>query len=811
MASIHHEGYIRWLAKVAHEDIETVGPKNATLGDMIRNLKPHGIPFPRGFATTAQAYRDFIHNNNLETEVRSLVEGYQTERISVEEVSRSIRRLFKSARLPAKAAQEIEEAYERLSESPGDENHTVAVRSSATAEDLPEASFAGMLESFVNVRGKEALLEACVRCYASLFSERAIIYREEMGFDHLQVALSVSVQRMVRSDKGSAGVMFSVDKRSGFPDIVLISAAWGLGENVVQGVVIPDIYKVFKPLLGKEGRIPIVEKLLGDKGMKCVFAPGKDGGTRNVKTPSEERERFVLKDEEMIQLARWACLIETRYGKPMDIEWAKDGMDGRLYIVQARPVTGIDFMETHSLVTTRLNVKQEPLLSGVGVGDGVVSGVVSRIESHKKIRQLRESSILVSESANTQWVTAIRSKHVKGIVNDFGGRNSHSAIISRELGIPAIVGTLKATEVLNTGQQITLSCVEGEEGFVYKGILEAITKNIPLDKIPRTNLSVLMNAANEDAAYQWWRIPCDGIGMVRLNKILKHTVRVHPMALLHPDRVEDDEEIQQIEAVTNGFAKKGDYFVEQLSRSVAEIAASRYPAPVVVRFSDLPTEEYAALIGGAWFEPQKTDPQYGCRGVSRSLSDPFREAFVLECRALKRAREVLGLENIQAMIPRCMSIEEADQVLAILDQEGLFRGAGDFKVHLSFDYNSNMKDLRSLSSRFYGIFLSARNLRRLFLSEGGNRENALEERDEGLDFGVELKKAVDTAHQADCLVVIGGQSFAKSRQLMALFLEAGIDALSVDPEWIPDTKRLIESIEKKSSSRNEQKASIDND
>ncbi len=790
-----NEEYIRWLEDVAHEDVETVGAKNATLGDMMRNLKQHEIPFPQGFATTAQAYKDFIHNNNMETEMQSLFEDYRKERISAEEVSRSIHHLFKSARFPARLAQEMEKAHEHLSKSQGDDSPAVAVRSSATAEDLPQASFAGMLESFMNVRGKEALMQACVRCYASLFSERAIIYREEMGFDHMQVSISLGVQRMLRADSGSAGVMFSMDKRSGFPDIVLISASWGLGENVVQGVVVPDIYKVFKPLLAGERLVPIVEKALGDKGLKCIFASGKDGGTSNVETPLEEKERFVLKDEEIIRLARWACLIEKLYGRPMDIEWAKDGMDNELYIVQARPVTGKDLAKTKSLTLKRLNVKKEPLLNGISVGDGVETGVVSLIESYRKINQLRESSILVSESANTHWVTAIRGKHVKGIVNDFGGRNSHSAIISRELGIPAIVGTLKATEVLNTGQEITLSCVEGEEGFVYNGILESTEKQIPLDKIPHTDLSVLMNAASEDAAYQWWRIPCDGIGMVRLNTIFKHTIRVHPMALRHPERVRDEEEIQEIEAITKGFVTKEDYFVDQLSEAVAEIAASRYPAPVVVRLSDFPGEEYAALIGGKWFEPQKEDPRFGFRGASRYLSDHFQEAFVLECRALRRAREVLGLKNIEAMITYCMSVEKADRVLAILDEEGVSRGRGDFKLHLSCDFPDNIKDLKSLSSRFYGIFFPARKLRHLFLNKKGALENAVERNKEDPDFGDELKKAVDIAHDAGSRVVIGGQNFVKSRHLMTLFLEAGIDALSVDPEWIPDTKRLIASIE----------------
>ena len=790
MVSKDKEVYVRRLENMGYEDIETVGAKNATLADMMRNLKNHGILFPRGFATTSQVYQDFIRSNEMESKIRSLLKDYREGRMPVGEVSRGVLRLFQSARFPPKAAQEIERAYESLSEN--DHGAAVAVRSSATAEDLPQASFAGMLESFLNVRGKKELLEACVHCYASLFSERAVIYREEMGFDHLQVSLSVGVQRMVRSDQGGAGVMFSVDRKSSFPDMVVISAAWGLGENVVQGTVIPDIYKVFKALLEDEGFVPIVEKLLGDKGRKRVYASGHEGGTRDVKTPVEERGKFVLADKEILQLAHWACLVEKRYGRPMDMEWAKDGINGKLYMVQARPVTGMDLTDSKSLVITRLKGKQDPLLTGVSVGDGVVTGVVSLIENHKKIHELNESAILVSGFANTQWVPAIKEKCVKGIVTDFGGRNSHSAIISQELGIPAVVGTLEATQVLRSGQEITLSCVEGEEGYVYDRILESVKKEISLENIPDPHLPVLMNAASEDAAYKWWRMPCDGIGMVQLNLIFKHTIRVHPMALLHPDRVKDKDDRQEMDAVTKGFATKEDYFVDQLSGALAEIAASRYPAPVVVRFSDFSTEEYGALRGGKWLEPKKMDSSFEFRGASRYLSEHYRDAFVLECRSMKRAREVKGLDNIHAMIPYCESIGEADEVLAILEKEGPSPGLGDFDVHLSCDFPVNVKDLPSLSSRFSGIFIAARKLRRLFL---GRPEEPLREEDEDLDLGAELTKAVDIAHHEGSRVVIGGQSFLRSRQLLCVLLNAGVDALSVDPEWIPDTKRLIADIE----------------
>jgi len=789
MAESSEDAYIRHLEQLTYEDIQTVGAKNATLGDMMRNLGSHDIPFPQGFAITARAYRDFIADNALEPKMRALLEKYREKRMPVLEVSRAIRLLFQSAKFPPKVAQQVETAYERFSKNHG--SPAVAVRSSATAEDLPEASFAGMLESFLNVRGREALLEACVHCYASLFSERAIIYREEMGFDHLGGALSVGVQRMVRSDKGGAGVMFSVDRRSGFPDMVVISGAWGLGENVVQGMVIPDMYKVFKPLLWEGSSAPIVEKLLGDKGRKRVFASGKEGGTTNVETPVDERAGFVLSDEEILLLARWACLIEKHYGRAMDMEWAKDGKDGKLYVVQARPVTGTDTGDPKSLVITRLVGRQEPLLRGVSVGDGVVTGVVSLIEHHKKIAELKESAILVSGFANTQWVPAIREKQVTGIVTDFGGRNSHSAIISQELGIPAVVGTLEATQVLRSGREITLSCVEGDEGCVYDGLLQSVRKEIPLEHIPPTGLPVMTNAASEDAAYRWWRIPCDGIGMAPLDMIFRHTLRVHPMALLHPDRVKDGKERRDIDALTKAFATKADYFVEHLSGALAEIAASRYPAPVVVRFSDLPTEEYAALKGGKWVEPGKKDARFSFRGASRYLSDHYREAFLLECRAVRRAREVIGLKNLHVMIPYCSGVDEADQVLAMLEQERIGRGPADFEVHLSWDVPGLFKDLEVLISRFSGIFIFARKLRRLFLDGVAGRD----ESGEDLNLGTELRKAVDIAHGAGCRVVVGGRSFRSSKQLLSLLLNAGIDALSVDPEWLPDTKRLIAEIE----------------
>lgn len=788
--------YICWLEDLSSRDLPIAGGKNAALGDMIQKLKSEGISVPNGFTTTAEAYWELLKANDMGPKMSSLLNQLKSGKISLENVGSFIRRLFLHARFPERLSEEIYDAYQELCLSHNKENLDVAVRSSATAEDLPEASFAGMLDSFLNISGQDQLMDACRRCYASLFTDRAIGYREKMGFDHMKVALSIGIQQMVRSDQAGAGVMFSIDRKSGFPDLVLISAAWGLGENVVQGMVIPDEYKVSKPLLRKMIYTPIVTKFLGDKEKRRVYVTSGQGGTIDVETSEQERTSFVLKDDEILKLAGWACVIEAQYGKAMDIEWAKDGTTGRLYIVQARPLTAQAPSSRYSMTIRRPKEKRKPLLRGLSIGDRIATGEVCLIESSKKVEHIIESCIVVSESANTTWVAAMREKQIKGLVTDFGGRSSHSAIISRELGIPGILGTLKATKVLKSGQRITISPVDGDYGYVYNGVLEYEEKEINFRDVPRTRMRIMMNVSSEAAALQWWPLSCDGIGLVRMHAILEHIIEIHPLALVHFDRLKDEKDRHEIQILTRGYEDKPAYFVNRLSSCIAEIAASRYPDPVIVRMSALKTHEYASLKCGRQFEPLKTDIAFGLRGASRYLSDHYREAFALECRAVKRAREEIGFTNIHIMIPYCQSPAEADKVLKTLAENGLKRGENGLQIHLSCDLISNVGDAVALAERFDGFSVAARKLRRL--TPGKEVESTRNFRpDEKVNISVRgvLKRLIEAAHGAGYGVTIRGRTFSRSQKLITLLVEAGIDALSLNPEGIPQVKHWVAAAE----------------
>jgi pyruvate,water dikinase len=779
------------------KDLATVGGKNASLGEMMHALKNEGIPVPQGFSTTADAYQETLRKNDMEPNIRSLLEELKQERSPLHEVGASIRELFMTARFPAGLTEEIRRAYQELCRLKGREDLEVAVRSSATAEDLPEASFAGMLESYLNVRGVEQLMDACQLCFASLFTDRAIRYRENMGFDHMKISLCVGVQEMVRADLAGAGVIFSIDKRTGFPGLILISAAWGLGENVVQGMVIPDEYRVFKPLLGEGKALPIVEKSLGAKEKRRVYAADEKGGTVDVKTGEKERTSFVLQDEAIVKLARWACAIEDHYGRPMDMEWAKDGLTEELYIVQARPVTGQPLEAPGSVTVTRLKEKKKPLLKGLSIGEGISTGKVSFVQSFKKIDRLADSAILVSESANTGWVSAMKTKHTKGLVTDFGGRNSHGAIACRELGIPGILGTLEATQVLKDGQEVTVSSVEGDDGFVYDGIMDHEAEEFDLRDIPETRMTVMMSVASEAAAFQWWRLPCSGIGLARMDFIFHHIIQVHPMALLHLDRVKDRKAFHEIQMLTQGYEDKAAYFVDHLSYCLAQIAASRYPDPVLVRLSDFETPEYASLKGGRDFEPTNSAASFGLRGVSRYLSDHYRPGFELECRAVKGVREAIGLTNVGLVIPYCRNVEEADEVLALLREQGLDRKEKGCRIYLSCDYPSNVADAESLAGRFDGFSVAAQNLRSLIPgSPGGDLRGAEPGDPANTPLKDLLKHLMEVCHGRGGTLTVRGRTFRRSRNLVRLLFETGVDAVSVNPEGIPSLKKWIAGAEK---------------
>lgn len=787
--------YICWFEDVCADDVALVGGKNASLGEMIRALKDEGIRVPDGFATTAEAYHAFLEANDLTGNIRAALEALQRGSRPLAQVGRAIRRLFERAHLPEEIAEAICQAYHELSQRYKVAEVDVAVRSSATAEDLPEASFAGQQETFLNVTGEEELLEACRNCYASLFTDRAISYRQEKGFDHLDVALSVGVQKMVRADRASAGVMFSIDTETGFPHVVVINAAWGLGENVVQGAVTPDQYVVFKPLLDHRKLRPIIEKTLGDKTKKLVYSRGGGRTTKNIETPRDERHAFVLQDEEILQLAHWARAIEQHYGRPMDIEWAKDGDSGELFIVQARPETVHSLRAASVLKTYRLTGKGTRLLTGLSIGDAVAAGKICVIKSPDNIDQFEDDSILVTEMTDPDWVPIMR--RAKGIITDYGGRTSHAAIVSRELGVPAIVGAGEATEVLRNGQEVTISCAEGDQGYVYEGMLEFEAVDVNLDDIPKTRTRIMMNIGSPAAAFRWWRLPREGVGLARMEFIINNIIKIHPMALVRFDAVEDKETRRQIQQLTRGYADKTGYFVDHLARGIAKIAAAHYPEPVIVRMSDFKTNEYADLIGGRPFEPKEENPMLGFRGASRYYSDHYCDGFALECRAIKKVREEIGLDNVIVMIPFCRTPEEADRVLAVMAQYGLKQGKHDLQVYVMCEIPSNVVLAEEFAARFDGFSIGSNDLTQLVLGvDRGSSQLAplFDERHAAIK--TMIRHLIQDAHKAGRKVGICGEAPSNYPDFAAFLVEAGIDSISLNPDSIVEVKRHVARAEK---------------
>ncbi|WP_372425698.1 phosphoenolpyruvate synthase [Salinarimonas chemoclinalis] len=770
-----------------------VGGKNSSLGEMIGNLAAQGIRVPGGFATTAAAYWRYVEANDLGPVITEAIGGLESDLSNLHAVGERVRGLLLEAHFPDDLRDAVLAAYAEMATD--GRKAKVAVRSSATAEDLPEASFAGQLETFLNIEGNNALLDACRRCYASLFTDRAIAYRENHGFDHMKVALSVGVQRMVRSDIASSGVMFSIDTETGFPRSVLITGAWGLGETVVQGIVEPDEFQVFKPLLETPGLTPIVEKARGAKSRKMVFsAPGARFPTRTVDTTEDERRRFTLDDAEVMQLARWATAIEKHYGQPMDMEWAKDGETGELFIVQARPETVQSRREAGQLKSYALKSKGRLLVEGLSVGDAIGAGRVCKLDTPADIEKFEPGAVLVTTMTDPDWVPIM--KKAAAIVTDHGGRTSHAAIVSRELGLPAIVGTEIGTSVLENGMEITVSCAEGDVGRVYEGIADFAVEETDLSEIPATKTKVMINLANPSAAFRWWRLPTDGVGLARMEFIVSNHIKVHPMALVRYDQLEDKQVRREIDDLTRGYASREEFFVDVLARGVARIAAAHYPKPVVLRMSDFKTNEYAELLGGRGFEPEEENPMIGWRGASRYYHPDYREGFALECRAVKRAREVIGMTNIVMMIPFCRTPEEADKVLDEMARNGLRRGENGLEVYVMAELPSNVRLAHRFAERFDGFSIGSNDLTQLVLGvdrDSDRLASLFDERHEAVksfisDLLVAAKKS--GTHTGIC-----GQAPSDHPDFARFLVEEGIDTISVTPDTFLRVKREVAQAE----------------
>jgi pyruvate,water dikinase len=793
--------FIGWFEDLGIEDVSTVGGKNASLGEMYRELVPRGIDIPPGFAVTADAYRYFLEATGVGERIYEILEGLNTHDIGeLRRRGQKIRHAISRADFPEDLEQAIVDAYDRLSRGVGG-NLDVAVRSSATAEDLPESSFAGQQESYLNVQGHAALLHTCKQCYASLFTDRAISYRVDRGFDHRQVALSVGVQRMVRSDLASAGVAFSIDTESGFEDAVFINASYGLGESVVKGTVNPDEYYVFKPTL-KEGFEPILAKNLGSKEFKLVYAQGGTRSTKPVPVAREHRQRYALSDEDILTIARWVVIIEDhysdKYGKamPMDVEWAKDGRTGELFIVQARPETVQSQKRRDVLETYRLAAKPETaLVVGRAIGSKIVSGPVQRVHSIDEIEDFRPGSVLVTSTTDPDWEPIM--KQAAAIVTDRGGRTSHAAIVSREMGVPAIVGAIDATRLLDDEQPVTVSCAEGEDGKVYAGTLEFDVERVDLEELEQPKTKIMMNVANPSEAFRLSLIPNSGVGLAREEFIINSFIGIHPLALVHFDELEDDDLKAEIEQRTAQYDDKAEFFVDRLAQGIAMIGAGFYPNDVIVRLSDFKSNEYAALLGGTLFEPIEHNPMLGFRGASRYYDERYKAAFALECRALKKVRDQMGLRNVKIMVPFCRTVEEGRRVQQVMADHGLERGKNGLEIYVMCEIPSNVILAEKFCEIFDGFSIGSNDLTQLTLGVDRDSEviaHLFDERDEAVKQMI--REVIERAHKHGRKVGICGQAPSDYPEFARFLVEQGIDSISLNPDAVLKTTLVVLEAEK---------------
>ncbi|HEY5497887.1 MAG TPA: phosphoenolpyruvate synthase [Syntrophales bacterium] len=792
---------VLWFDELQLADIPQVGGKNASLGEMRRELIPKGVSIPDGYAVTAFAYRYLLESAGIRDQIKAVLSDLDTHDLqNLKDRGRKVRDLIYNAPFPDDLRTAIIEAYKKLCDEYG-ENTDVAVRSSATAEDLPDASFAGQQETYLNITGEDALLEACKHCFASLFTDRAISYRFDKGFDHMSIALSIGVQKMVRSDLAASGVIFSIDTESGFKEAILITAAYGLGETVVQGTVNPDEFFVFKPTL-KQGHRPIVQKKLGTKELKMVYAGGKGGeATETVSVPIEQRRKFCLNEDEILQLARWTTIIEDHYSqeagyfKPMDIEWGKDGRTGELFILQARPETVQSQKDANVLESYILMEHKTPLVQGTAVGAKIGAGPVHIIESVNQIMTFKKGEVLVTDMTDPDWEPVM--KIAAAIVTNRGGRTCHAAIVSRELGVPCIVGTENGTKALQGVKEATISCAEGEVGNVYDGILKFEVQRVDAKNLERPKTKIMMNVGNPENAFNLAAIPNDGVGLARLEFIINQFISIHPMALIQFDKVADPAIREKIESLTYGYKNKADFFVDKLAQGVAKITAAFYPNDVIVRMSDFKSNEYKNLIGGQYFEMDEENPMIGFRGASRYYNERYRDAFALECEAMKKVRNDMGLTNAILMIPFCRTVEEGKRVIEVMADKGLVQGENGLEIYMMVEIPSNVIMIDEFGEIFDGFSIGSNDLTQLTL--GLDRDSFLvshifDERNKAvMDL---IRIAITKANKMGKKIGICGQAPSDYPEFARFLVECGISSISLNSDTVIKTTIDIKETER---------------
>ncbi len=786
--------FIKFFNELSIKDVPLVGGKNASLGEMYCQLAKKGVRVPNGFATTAEAYNYFMEEAGLKQKIKKILDGLDTHNmVDLSRRGARVRQIILKAEFPEDLKKEIVSAYKKLSKEYKVKNLDVAVRSSATAEDLPDASFAGQQETYLNIQGEEQLLIAVKKCIASLFTNRAISYRTDKGFDHFKIALSVGVQKMVRSDLAASGVMFTIDTESGFKNAVLISSIYGLGENIVQGKVSPDEFYVFKPTMA------ILKRKIGQKDIKMIYSRNPKKPTRDVKVPLRDRSKQSITDEQVLELSRWAIIIEKHYKRPMDIEWALDGKENKLYITQARPETIHSIRDLDVLEEYKLQKKGEVIVRGQSVGNKIGAGVANKIMDIRDIKKFKPGQVLITDMTDPDWEPIM--KIASAIVTDKGGRTCHAAIVSRELGVPCIVGTKTATQKIKSGQKITVSCAEGEKGFVYKGELPFKIEKVNIKDLQRPKTKIMMNIGEPEAAFTKSQIPNDGVGLARLEFIINNYIKIHPLALINFSKIKDKKLKKQINEITEGYKNKSQFFVDKLAEGVAMIAAAFYPKDVILRLSDFKTNEYANLIGGAEYEPVESNPMIGWRGASRYYSPKFLPAFELELKALKRVRDEMGLTNLKIMVPFCRTVEEGKKVLSIMAKNGLKRGKNSLEVYVMAEIPANIILADRFAEIFDGFSIGSNDLTQLTLGIDRDASGTLyvegqsNEKNEAVK--TLIKYLIEVAHITKTKVGICGQAPSDFPDFAEFLVECGIDSISLIPDTVIKTTIAVAKKEKK--------------